>query len=224
MLEGPVMPVGLHTCGKLAVDIIKVGAKKQTPVIVNFGCCYQKLDVSNELQNISDFARGNDTILMNTYALTLSCRAHKKMNDKDYSFKLKVKLFRYAIHILLHDHYDMKEVLTLGNSHRKLYDGPFSDYAKEQFSRLNLPLRHTAEELNNFFANPALLKTIREMLAAGLIRNALGRVLEVYLLLDRAIFLEERGYKVSVEEFFDEELSPRNIGITAELVAVDVEN
>jgi hypothetical protein len=56
------------------------------------------------------------------------------------------------------------------------------------------------------------------MLAAGLIRNALGRVMELYLLVDRAIFLEEKGYKVEVQEFFDEELSPRNIGITAELI------
>jgi hypothetical protein len=36
-----------------------------------------------------------------------------------------------------------------------------------------------------------------------------------HILLDRAIYLEEQGYEVRVEEFFDEELSPRNIGITA---------
>jgi len=56
---------------------------------------------------------------------------------------------------------------------------------------------------------------VGQMITAGLIRNALGRALEIYLLLDRAIYLEEQGYKVKVEEFFDEELSPRNIGITA---------
>jgi hypothetical protein len=139
------------------------------------------------------------------------------MNERDYTFKLKVKRFRYAIHILLHDFYGRSDALTLGNSPRKLYEGPFCEYVKEQFKRLELKLNHTDEELNDFFTNSRLQKTIQQMLAAGLIRNALGRVLELYLLLDRAIFLEESGYRVSLEEFFDEELSPRNIGITAEL-------
>jgi hypothetical protein len=66
-----------------------------------------------------------------------------------------------------------------------------------------------------FFEQEQIQVMIQRMLAAGLIRNALGRVLEVYLQLDRAIYLEEMGYTVQVEEFFDEELSPRNIGITA---------
>ena len=87
----------------------------------------------------------------------------------------------------------------------------------EQFKRIKLSPRHTKNELDDFFDNEDLKILIQRMLAAGLIRNALGRVMEVYLILDRAIYLEEQGYEVLVQEFFDEELSPRNIGITATL-------
>jgi len=217
LLEENVMPVGLHTCGKLALDIIKVSSQKKVPALVNFGCCYHTLDLSGELQNISAFSKNNDPIWMNKFALTLSCRAHKKMDEKDYDLKQKVKFYRYALHILLHDDYDMKELITLGNSSPKLYDESFAIYAKEQFKRINIESKHSDEELNAFFAAPELQKLIEQMLGAGLIRNALGRVLELYLLLDRAIYLEEQGYQVEVREFFDEELSPRNIGITATL-------
>lgn len=218
LLEAKVMPVGLHTCGRLALDIIKVSALKKVPALVNFGCCYHTLDQTAELQNLSHFSQSNDPIWMSKYALTLSCRAHRKMSENDYDLKMKVKFYRYAIHILLHDHYGIKEIVNLGNSNPKLYNESFGDYVLEQFKRIDLSPKHTIHELNTFFGDPELKLLIEQMLAAGLIRNAFGRVLELYLLLDRAIYLEEQGYQVQVEEFFDEELSPRNIGITAVLV------
>lgn len=217
LLTHEVMPIGLHTCGRLALDIIQVSSQKKVPALINFGCCYHNLYLSEDLQNISRFAQEHGKLWMNKFALTLSCRAHNKMPEKEYDLKLKVKFYRYAIHILLHDYYDLKELVTLGNSSPKLYDESFGHYALEQFKRINLTPKHTEEELNSFFQNPELQILIERMLMAGLIRNALGRVLELYLLLDRAIYLEEQGYNVSVQEFFDEELSPRNIGITARL-------
>jgi hypothetical protein len=217
-LLGPnVMALGLHTCGKLALDLMRVCSKQRVPVLVNFGCCYHTLDEGTDLQNISQFAQNHDPLWMNKFALTLSCRAHRKMDEEDYIFKLKVKYFRYAIHILLYDHYEIRHLISLGNSSPKLYDSSFGHYAIEQLGRINIVSKHSIEELNDFFKNNDLNILIQKMLAAGLIRDALGRVMELYLQLDRAIYLEEQGYKVHVQEFFDEELSPRNIGITAEL-------
>ena len=216
LLKKKVIPIGLHTCGRLALDIIRTSSDMKVPALVNFGCCYLTLDKGDDVQNISSFARDSDPLWMNKFALTLSCRAHRKMDEKDYDLKLKVKFYRYAIHILLHDKYN-QNFLSLGNSSPKLYDEDFGTYAYEQFRRIKLEPKHSIEELNTFFSSPELKLMIERMLAAGLIRNALGRLLEIYLLLDRAIYLEEQGYQVKVQEFFDEELSPRNIGITAEL-------
>jgi hypothetical protein len=217
LIDPDTMTVGLHTCGKLALDQIKVSSNKKVPLLVNFGCCYHTLNLHHDLQNISKFSKqcSSSPLWMNKFALTLACRAHKKMDEKDYDLKLKVKLFRYAIHILLHDHYGIKEIVTLGNSSPKLYDESFGTYALEQLKRIKVVPLQSESELNDFFHHKELQMLIQRMLAAGLIRNALGRVLELYLILDRAIYLEEEGYEVLVQEFFDEELSPRNIGITA---------
>ena len=215
IIEQNVMPIGLHTCGKLALDLIRVSSSKKVPALVNFGCCYQTLDKSADLQNISKFAQSLDHLWMTKFALTLSCRAHHKMDEEDYDLKLKVKLYRYAIHMLLHDKYGIKDLVSLGNSSPKLYEQSFGVYVQEQFKRVQIEPRHTEEELNSYFADPDLKILIARMMAADLIRNALGRVMELYLLLDRAIYLEEQGYEVQVQEFFNKELSPRNIGITA---------
>lgn len=218
LLSANSMTLGLHTCGPLANYQIKASAKNKIRGLINLGCCFDKLFGDKSGQNISTFARElPQSLHFNHFALTLATRAHRKMNEKDYNFKLKVKFFRYSIHFLLHDHYDLKQVMTLGNTHHKVYEGSFADYAFEQMRRISLKPRHSAEELNEFFSRKDIQELIWNMLAAELIRNALGRLMELYILLDRAIYLEEQGYQVKLLEFFDESVSPRNIGIVASI-------
>ncbi len=219
VLTKKTMTLGLHTCGPLANHQIKASCSNHIKGLISFGCCYEKLQHDPASQNISQTARNlKEPITFNYFALTLATRAHRKMHEKDYELKLKVKYFRYGIHILLHDEYETKELVSLGNSSPKLYDESFGDYVIEQFRRINLPLRHTKEELNAFYAEPARQDLIWKMLVAGLIRNAFGRLMELYILLDRALYLEEHGYQVQLLEFFDEPISPRNLGIVANLV------
>jgi len=52
-----------------------------------------------------------------------------------------------------------------------------------------------------------------EMILANLIRWQLGRILETYLILDRALWLEESGVECEVAQIFDEQISPRNLAI-----------
>jgi hypothetical protein len=50
------------------------------------------------------------------------------------------------------------------------------------------------------------------------IRSYLGRPMELYILLDRCLYLMENGYpNVQITRFFDENISPRAIGIFASL-------
>ena len=218
LLRPQMMSVGLHTCGPLAIHQIKASQESGIKGILNFGCCYHKLAKGRNWQNISRFAQSlASPIEQNVYSLTLASRAHRKMNKKDYDFKLRVKLYRYAIHFLLIDEYGQDKLISLGNTAEKIYNESFAVYAQEQFQRIKLHCHHSPEELNSYFANEKRIKLIHDMLAAGLIRNALGRLLEIYLLLDRAIYLEEQGYEAKLMECFDESISPRNIGVLAQL-------
>jgi Methyltransferase domain len=209
------MSMGLHTCGNLANDQIRFTTKNRLAGLMNFGCCYHKLENSPDSQNISAHAKSLGLPEMSRYALTLASRAHYKMNEKDQELKQKVKLYRYAMHMLLHDEYDVKKLISLGNSNPKLYDEDFGTYALEQISRTQLTPRHSKDELNAYFMRPEKKRELWLMMASGFQRNALGRVLELYILLDRVCYLEEQGYQTQLLEFFDEETSPRNLGIMA---------
>lgn len=214
LLSANSMTVGLHTCGPLAVDQLRASSQRQVRSVINLGCCYHKIH-DDAYQNISRFARENAPLYLSQFALPLASRAHKKMSEEDREFKLKVKKFRYSIHFLLHDEYGIPEFLGLGNSPRKLYDGPFSAYALEQLARAGITPKHTVNELDAYFHQSARQELIDQMVAAGILRDSMGRLLELYLLLDRAIYLEEEGYEVELLACFDEELSSRNIGIFA---------
>lgn len=216
LLTNGTVTVGLHTCGDLAVAQLEASNSRRAKGIVNFGCCYHKLKDDSPAQNVSDFARAHGKLHLSQFALTLASRAHLKLPEKDHDFKLKVKNFRYAIHFLLHDLYGHRGIVSLGNSPRQLYDETFSVYAKEQLQRLGLTPPSDAE-LDAYFESPRIQNLIRGMLAAGIIRDALGRPLELYLLLDRALYLEERGYEVELLQCFDEIISPRNLGLFARL-------
>lgn len=126
-----------------------------------------------------------------------------------------MKLYRYTIHFLLHDEYGMKKIATLGNSPPRLYDESFGVYALDNLKRIGVEIKHSEEELNAYFHDPGRQDLISKMLVAGLIRNACGRLLELYIQLDRVIYLEEQGYKTQLLEIFEEPVSPRNIAIVA---------
>jgi hypothetical protein len=49
-----------------------------------------------------------------------------------------------------------------------------------------------------------------------LVRGLFRRPLELWLVLDRALYLEENGYAVQVGEFCDSQLTPRNLMVLAQ--------
>ncbi|MFL5785441.1 MAG: methyltransferase [Bacteriovoracaceae bacterium] len=214
LLDKDTMTLGLHTCGNLANDQVTATAKARAKSLINLGCCYHKLVPAT--QNISSFTKSlPDQLVMTQFALTLASRAHRKMDEEDYDLKEKVKLYRYTIHFLLHDEYGMKKISTLGNSSPKLYDENFSVYAIDNLKRIGVEIKHSPDELDAYYNDPERQALISKMLAAGLVRNVFGRLLELYIQLDRAIFLEENGYRSQLLEVFEEPVSPRNIAIVA---------
>ena len=51
----------------------------------------------------------------------------------------------------------------------------------------------------------------------SIVRHAFRRAIEVWLVLDLACYLEERGYAVALGSFCERHLTPRNLLISARL-------
>jgi len=207
------LSLGLHTCGALANTHIKTATQSDTKVLLNFGCCYLKLDPLTDL-NLSKSAKINP-LHLSTHALTMASRAHGGISREDFNKKERVKFYRYALHLFLYEELGINKFIGVGNSPDTLYQGTFHDYALFNLKRLKIAFKHGKTDLDHFFNDQKRQEQIKKMFLANIIRWKFGRPLEYYILLDRALYLEENNYTVKVSTYFDEGISPRNIGIMA---------
>jgi hypothetical protein len=199
--------LGLHACGPLSTTLVRHFEKGQYGTLLNFGCCYHKMQ--NEY-NLSAVAK-SEPINFSNHALTMAAKCHSVFSPKEIHQRYLVKRFRYSLHFYAQD--VLKTPFeTLGNASAKDYQGSFSDYAKKYYPAVHdIP----AQELEEYFHLPSTQQKVHYAMVAGIIRSALGRLIEIYINLDRALYLQEHGHQVVVAETFKRELSPRNIAILA---------
>ncbi len=216
VLEGYDYSLGLHTCGGLATHHLENSTQSNLKGVLNFGCCYHKMTPSH--YHISGPGK-KAALIDHKYSLTLATRSHAPIKKSVYDMNFRVKQYRYIFQFFLREKLSYPMDTILKSSKTSLYKGEFSHYAKEQLKRLNIKKDFSDQELNNFYNRPLHHQWVKEILATSAIRNLLGRLIEIYLLYDRAFYLNEKGYETNLVEFFDEELSPRNIGIIAEKVS-----
>lgn len=201
--------IGLHCCGDLSVNLINSFIQNNYSGLLNYGCCYNKL--TDQSINLSQLAKKAPVALTN-HALTMATKSYKSISKKEYEYRKRVKNFRYALHIFLKDYYD-RDFANLGSAKTQDYQGDFGEYCLKYV--LDMPKDVTKEQLNTFYHNEKTKKKVQQLLDFGIIRSHTARVIELYLMLDRSIYLEENGYEVTMEESFDKDISPRNVSIFA---------
>ena len=117
----------------------------------------------------------------------------------------------------MHDEYVGKKTELVLQTDTRLYKRPFSEYAADSFAKVGFKdCPFSPEQLDTFYARKDIQIKIRQIFFASTIRSFLGRPLEVYLLLDRCLYLQDNGYRAELIKFFDENVSPRAIGLYAE--------
>ena len=206
--------LGLHTCGDLALQLIKKNVKNKTIGLLSFGCCYFKVGPKHDLR-LSYFFKENNLININLYGLTLASRAHTDTNFKNFETRYQVKKYRYALHLFLIKYFNRFSDTAVGESSLKIYQEPISKYFLLKLKELEITHSFLESDIEAFFHSEATQITLKEMFLCDMIRFQLGRVIEKYILLDRCVYMEENGYIVKLEQYFNEALSPRNIGILA---------
>ena len=206
--------LGLHACGNLSQRVLETAKLRHPKFILNFGCCYLLMN-SHEDLNVSTFAKEHPHRIKH-HGLNLAARYRTHFDLAEFQLKYRVKAFRYALHLFLCEEAGLKNFISVGDSKNKDYQYDFATYALKKLKKLNLPIQYNAETLNNFFGDSKRQKLLRKMFLCNVIRAQFGRAVEHLILLDRAMYLEEHGYDVTLSTFFDESLSPRNRGLFAQ--------
>lgn len=196
--------LGLHACGDLTPDILSYFENSQSDLLISVGCCYHKLTTKFNLSRKA-------TLNFTPNAFNLAARSFAPMNTEDLKLKIKVRFYRYLLHCYLYE-LGHKEFIPTGKTRLLDYTKSFGEYAK-----IYAPdLIHSKKDAQLFHDDYKNQKIAKKIIYTDLFRGLFGRVIETYIVLDRALYLEERGCKVEIKEIFDHNISPRNLAIIAQ--------
>lgn len=198
--------VALHACGELHRRLIQQGAASSVERFDVAPCCYYR-GVAECYQPLSGGLQlslsRDDTRLAVTETVTASPRETRK-RDRAMAWKLGFDAWRRRVS---------------GDAYRTFKPVPeiwmraeFFDFLAKMAEREGLPLP-SASVVHEFEARGWQRR--HDLMRLSIVRHAFRRALEVWLALDLAVYLEDRGYAVNLGSFCERHLTPRNLLISA---------
>jgi hypothetical protein len=204
-------PVALHACGDLHVRLIQLASAAGCKQLAIAPCCYNRISLS-EYRPISSVACRSDLRLsLDDLALPMSetvTAGARVRRQRDTSMAR-----RLAFDLLQRQLRGVDQYLPTPSLPSAWLDKPFADYchhlaALKELSTIG-PQDWSALEI----AGWQRLADVRNL---ELLRGLFRRPLELWLVLDRALFLAEQGYVVRLGTFCETPLTPRNFLLLAE--------
>jgi hypothetical protein len=174
-------------------------------------CCYHNL--AGQTRNTPLSARGRAAGLeLNQHELRLAILNETVAPNRERTGRRREMSYRLGLDLLLRRAHGKDVYTPLGPIPKGDLRRGFGDFCQTTAERLSLPLPRSWD--------PALAETAgtvraRHVRSLALVRGLFRRPLELWLVLDRALFLQEGGRDVSVGTFCSPTLTPRNLLITS---------
>ncbi|KAH0616718.1 hypothetical protein JD844_028056 [Phrynosoma platyrhinos] len=212
--------VGLHTCGDLAPNTLRLfNAKPEIKAVCSVGCCYHLLSEEHEIQKAQRKAE-----------LFLCC-----LNEKHY-FRYAVKrldtvalervavgqvlpteslFYRAVLQVIVEEEYGVKRSdRNIGKVYSKT--SSFLDYVRKSLKKLELDESKISDScIMEYFEK--YKPRMNEMEAFNMLKVVLGPCIEVLILLDRLCYLQEQDNIAwsGLVKLFDPIKSPRCYAVVA---------
>lgn len=204
--------VALHACGDLHTTLIEQGIDAQLQYLAISPCCYH-LTQAQHYQPLSLAGRQAQTTLtqdnlkLAVKEVATAGQREQRLKQLELSYRLGFDAWqRQAIG---QDHY-----LNVPSCHKALLREGFIAFAKWAAEQKSLS-QHLAQHPLDGFERIGQQRAER-VVKVEAICQFFRRPLELWLVLDRALRLQEAGYHITVEEFCDKALTPRNFLIRAQ--------
>lgn len=205
------LAMGLHACGEVGDTLVQKSAEGRSHVML-VSCCPQKIS-ARQRTPLSMLAQQSGLSLPRE-VLGLANMSHSPHGvELSLSATLEARVNRYALRVFLRSRGLNVEpgAEMQGLNRRRAYRG-LEPLVASACAIRGLPLPGPAELVVCSAQAKEEYDRVRRL---SLPRMALARVLELTIVLDRAVFLLERGYDVQVAELFAKNVSPRNLVIAA---------
>jgi hypothetical protein len=204
-------PVALHACGDLHVRLIQLASASGCKQLAIAPCCYNRISLS-KYQPLSSSAKRSDLQLsLDDLSLPMSetvTAGARVQRQRDTSMAR-----RLAFDLLQRQLRGIDEYMPTPSLPSAWLDKSFADYCHHLASLKELstigPQDWSALEASGW-------QRLAEVRNLELLRGLFRRPLELWLVLDRALFLSEQGYSVRLGTFCETPLTPRNFLLLAE--------
>ncbi|WP_336332293.1 methyltransferase [Pseudomonas putida] len=210
-LDGDKSVVALHACGDLHVRLVQLASQQGCRQLAVAPCCYNRT-AAQQYQALSTAAQASSLQLsLDDLGLPLSetvTAGARVRRQRDTSMAR-----RLGFDLLQRQQRRADEYLPTPSLPVAWLEKPFEHYCRDLAELKQLPLHGNPDWAALEAAGWQRLAEVRNL---ERVRNLFRRPLELWLVLDRALFLEERGYDVRLGLFCDYPLTPRNLLILAE--------
>ncbi|WP_350023502.1 MULTISPECIES: methyltransferase [Pseudomonas] len=204
-------PVALHACGDLHVRLIQLASQNGCQQLAIAPCCYNRTSASH-YQGLSTAAQAShlqlsleDLALPMSETVTAGARV-RRQRDSSMARRLAFDLLQRQVR-------GVDEYLPTPSLPSHWLDKPFADYCRDLAALKELSTVGQPDWPALEAAGWQRLAQVRNL---ELLRGLFRRPLELWLVLDRALFLQQQGYQVRLGTFCPAHLTPRNLLLLAE--------
>lgn len=210
-LQAEHTPVALHACGDLHVRLLQLASAAGCRQLAVAPCCYNRI-AGTHYQALSTAGQTSglqlsvdDLGLPLSETVTAGARV-RRQRDLSMARRLAFDLLQRELRAT--DDYLPTPSLPVAWLHKD-----FADYCRDLAQLKDLPTPATRDWAA---LEEKGWKRLAEVRNLELLRGLFRRPLELWLLLDRALFLQEHGYHVRLGSFCVSQVSPRNLMLLAE--------
>ncbi|MCB9733623.1 MAG: methyltransferase [Deltaproteobacteria bacterium] len=210
---GPgVTAVALHACGGLLVSLLRGAVAVGVPQVHAAPCCYHRAHVDGR-GTVPVSAAGRAAGLALTHsALRLATADEVVAPGRLRRGRRRENAWRLGLDELLREASGVDVYTPLGTLPVELVKRPFAAFCEEAAAIRGLALPASWDPGR---AERVGWQRAQEARALGLVRGLFRGALELWLALDRALFLAEARYRVRIGRFCAREVTPRNLLISA---------
>ncbi|MHB2245544.1 methyltransferase [Pseudomonas fitomaticsae] len=211
LLNAEHTPVALHACGDLHVRLMQLASAAGCRQLAIAPCCYNRIS-RTEYQALSSAGSRSDLQLsLEDLSLPMSetvTAGARVRRQRDTSMAR-----RLAFDLLQRQVRGVDEYLPTPSLPSAWLDKPFTDYCRDLAALKELSTIGSPDWVTLEATGWQRLAEVRNL---ELLRGLFRRPLELWLNLDRALFLTEQGYVVRLGTFCETPLTPRNFLLLAE--------
>jgi len=203
--------VALHTCGDLHTHLVQQVSLQQATALALVPCCYNRMQTElyrplSRQGQASQLQLNRDDLGLPLMATVTATTRERRLRDQSMAWRL-------AFDILQRELRGVDDYLPTPSLSAVWFNKPFAQWCRDLAALKNL----AAVSEQNWQALEAQgWQRLAQVRNLELVRGLFRRPLELWLVLDQALFLQEQGFSVELGEFCAPELTPRNLLLLAQ--------